>query len=372
MNVKKTINKILVISSLVILIGVIFTYNPVNAQVSPPPLSKGNTKNLNSSQAACPKDYEVVGGSDCCMNETLARSQLCPGGFIDGLECDSFDVYAMFESATTNSCYYDFGNKLIKKSPAYKVSVANATCEDALNLPSKYVCSYTPKVIDPNSQITFCAGPGGLVWDFAYKFLCCPKFDKDVLVGFEAEAQNILNTNNAIENCQFANKYNTLNKFKATGYTYKELKPDEVCADDAKNIKNISEKDKAIQECCTCISGGPTCQKEWATVPAANLNNTWTGIGCINRTQTGLATSIMRIFYGIGLVFLLIKLIQIGYMYQLGEPENIKDVRYGILAVILSFFVGTIGLIALRFVGLDVLGLGATTDIGNLLPTFAP
>lgn len=343
----------------------------------PPPLSKSNVVVIDTSKSICPKDYENMGGETCCLEEQPAIDHFCtePGSKINGIPCDSFN-----SSASGNTCTYNFGRAGTKTGSTVSMSNFNVSCSDALSISNiNYTCSHDTWAAGiPPVHLKNCLGPGGFLWVGLDKKMCCPNFQdgpnntKVFQYSFSLMDVPLDATDVTKANCPNVNVYNKLFKYSGN-ISYTPLTPKQICENDAKTEKDPQKQASIIKQCCSCISStSGACQESWLTIDKDKENNTWTGIGCISRTQTGLATSIMRIFYGVGLVFLLIKIIQIGYMYQLGEPDQIKEARYGILAVILSFFVGTVGLIALRFVGLDVLGLGATTDIGTLLPTLAP
>jgi hypothetical protein len=71
----------------------------------------------------------------------------------------------------------------------------------------------------------------------------------------------------------------------------------------------------------------------------------------------------MRIIYGVGLVFILIRIIIAGYLIQFGSnPDQIKENKQAIINALIALVVGTGGVVIARYIGYDILGLG------NFLP----
>jgi hypothetical protein len=124
--------------------------------------------------------------------------------------------------------------------------------------------------------------------------------------------------------------------------------------DDSKNVAahstNLSNSIYAA--CFNCIKDN-----------ASPYGNIWTGIGCIKGTEEGIANTLMRIIYGVGLVFILIRIIIAGYLIQFGSnPDQIKENKQAIINALIALVVGTGGVVIARYIGYDILGLG------NFLP----
>lgn len=124
--------------------------------------------------------------------------------------------------------------------------------------------------------------------------------------------------------------------------------------DDSKNVAAhpVNLNDAIYAACFNCIKNN-----------ASPYGNIWTGIGCIKGTEEGIANTLMRIIYGVGLVFILIRIIIAGYLIQFGSsPEQIKENKQAIVNAFIALIVGTGGVVIARYIGYDILGLG------NFLP----
>lgn len=137
----------------------------------------------------------------------------------------------------------------------------------------------------------------------------------------------------------------------------KPIDADEICSKDsgtgnADDKRSSAEKGRIYGECMTCL------QKS---------NYLWTGVGCMEATLNGVITTIIRIFYGIITALMLIKIIIAGYKYYGGDPEQLKDSKMEIFSAIGAAFALTLGIVALRYIGIDILGLGNIDGI-SLLP----
>ncbi|HEX9804445.1 MAG TPA: hypothetical protein VGA67_02090, partial [Candidatus Dojkabacteria bacterium] len=88
-------------------------------------------------------------------------------------------------------------------------------------------------------------------------------------------------------------------------------------------------------------------------------NNVWTGIGCVEATSTGFTTRIFQIAIGITGFIVIIRIIQI--VILLNNPDTSKDNpaearEIGLSIVYFALVLGA-GLLALRFLGYNVLGI---------------
>lgn len=376
---------------------ILFTLIPkdvVSGQAAP--LNPGNVIRITTKNCEDSKDYAKTSGNDdrCCLKPSNACTTIfnLPKGSLELTNCSTSVNISVNSSNSCNYSYTDLNGNLSSLSGPSKDFgfdyVTSQYCAARFGVPNAQLGNYfceTPVErqvmlqvdefgINPFKPVAaWCFGPGGASAQVfqSRRVGCCPKNENGTWV-FRTENLTVVPTpQHPWTQCENAQDYLTANKISANNFTYQELTPKKVCENDSKIESKNQNESELYKQCCTCISGSTSCPDTWDKILRNDTlkNNSWTGIGCINRSQTGLATSLMRIFFGVGLVLLLLKLIVIGFDYQSGDPEKIKEARYGILAVIVSFAVGTIGLIALRFVGLDVLGLGATTDIGTLIPT---
>jgi preprotein translocase subunit SecG len=125
--------------------------------------------------------------------------------------------------------------------------------------------------------------------------------------------------------------------------------PKDICKSDAGNDTSQTYKD-----CMNCID---------KSIKPGNLGNVWSASGCFKGTEAGIANSLLRIIYGIALVFILIRIIIAGYLIQFGSnPDQIKENKQAIINAIIALIVGTGGIVITRYIGYDILGLG------NFLP----
>lgn len=119
------------------------------------------------------------------------------------------------------------------------------------------------------------------------------------------------------------------------------------------DTRPVTEKDLIFKNCNDCLK---------------NPKNLWTGVGCMEASLNGIITTIIRIFYGIITALMLIKIIIAGYKYYGGDPEQLKDSKAEIFSAIGAAFALTLGIIALRYIGIDILGLGGIDGISSGLP----
>jgi len=144
---------------------------------------------------------------------------------------------------------------------------------------------------------------------------------------------------------------------------FKEITADEICTKDsgignADDKRSDVEKKRIYKECSDCIN-----------LPNKNkTSNIWTGVGCMEASLNGVITTIIRIFYGIITAIMLLKIIIAGYKYYGGDPEQLKDSKMEIFSAIGAAFALTLGIIALRYIGIDILGLGAIDGVSTGLP----
>jgi len=144
------------------------------------------------------------------------------------------------------------------------------------------------------------------------------------------------------------------------------ITPEEICKKDAgfknkdgnwindtSDTRPESEKNLIFKDCDDCLK---------------NPKNLWTGVGCMEASINGLITTIIRIFYGIITAIMLLKIIIAGYKYYGGDPEQLKDSKAEIFSAIGAAFALTLGIIALRYIGIDILGLGEIDGISSGLP----
>lgn len=138
----------------------------------------------------------------------------------------------------------------------------------------------------------------------------------------------------------------------------KPIDADEICSKDSgagnpDDKRSSAEKGRIWGECMDCLK---------------KSNYLWTGVGCMEASLNGVITTIIRIFYGIITALMLLKIIIAGYKYYGGDPEQLKDSKMEIFSAIGAAFALTLGIIALRYIGIDILGLGGIDGVSTGLP----
>lgn len=84
---------------------------------------------------------------------------------------------------------------------------------------------------------------------------------------------------------------------------------------------------------------------------------TWSGLGCIDSTPTGIVTWLIRIAYGVMGGVALIQFIIAGIYYQTGQEEKVREARKNIIATITGLAVLTFSILILRIIGINVLDI---------------
>lgn len=84
---------------------------------------------------------------------------------------------------------------------------------------------------------------------------------------------------------------------------------------------------------------------------------TWSGLGCIDSTPTGIVTWLIRIAYGVMGGVALIQFIIAGIYYQTGQEDKVREARKNIIATITGLAVLTFSILILRIIGINVLDI---------------
>jgi hypothetical protein len=86
---------------------------------------------------------------------------------------------------------------------------------------------------------------------------------------------------------------------------------------------------------------------------------TWTEVGCITATQSGIIAAVMRIFIGIVTAIAVLRFIQAGIMFNTEDPDKIKEAKsIATSAVVALILAGTLPVILNFVLDVDVLGIG--------------
>lgn len=84
---------------------------------------------------------------------------------------------------------------------------------------------------------------------------------------------------------------------------------------------------------------------------------TWSGLGCVDSTPTGIITWVIRIAYGVMGGVALIQFIIAGIYYQTGQEEKVREARKNIIATITGLAVLTFSVLILRIIGINILDI---------------
>lgn len=110
-------------------------------------------------------------------------------------------------------------------------------------------------------------------------------------------------------------------------------------------------------EACLKSEGGYNSENYNYCKQCRESGGTWSGLGCIDSTPTGLITWIMRIAYGVMGGVALIQFIIAGIYYQTGQEEKVKEARKNIIATITGLAVLTFSILILRVIGINILDI---------------
>lgn len=110
-------------------------------------------------------------------------------------------------------------------------------------------------------------------------------------------------------------------------------------------------------EACLKSEGGYQSENYNYCKQCRESGGTWSGLGCIDSTPTGLITWIMRIAYGVMGGVALIQFIIAGIYYQTGQEEKVKEARKNIIATITGLAVLTFSILILRVIGINILDI---------------
>ena len=86
--------------------------------------------------------------------------------------------------------------------------------------------------------------------------------------------------------------------------------------------------------------------------------NVWTEIGCISPTQNGVVIAVMRVFIGIVTGLAVLRFAQAGFMLNTDDPEKIKEGKSIAVSAVIAIIFGTMIIVILNFIGVDILRIG--------------
>jgi hypothetical protein len=110
-------------------------------------------------------------------------------------------------------------------------------------------------------------------------------------------------------------------------------------------------------EACLKSEGGYESENYNLCKQCRESGGTWSGLGCVDSTPTGLITWVMRIAYGVMGGVALIQFIIAGVYYQTGQEEKVKEARKGIIATLTGLAVLTFSILILRVIGINILDI---------------
>lgn len=133
-----------------------------------------------------------------------------------------------------------------------------------------------------------------------------------------------------------------------------------ICSDDPKEpVQYVEGVNGSITDTEACLKseGGYQSENYNYCKQCRESGGTWSGLGCVDSTPTGLITWIMRIAYGVMGGVALIQFIIAGIYYQTGQEEKVKEARKNIIATITGLAVLTFSILILRVIGINILDI---------------
>ncbi len=83
----------------------------------------------------------------------------------------------------------------------------------------------------------------------------------------------------------------------------------------------------------------------------------WTEIGCVDPSPAGIITRIFQIGLGLMGGIAILRVIQIAYLKQQGDPQKVEEASSMLTSLIAGLILMMLGVIILEFLGINVLGL---------------
>lgn len=106
-------------------------------------------------------------------------------------------------------------------------------------------------------------------------------------------------------------------------------------------------------EACTIVEAGQSA----ACRNCLRANGTWTALGCIVTTPEGLFASIVRLALGVMGGVALLRMIYLGYIYQVGSDKQIAAARQGVLSTLAGLVILVFSVVLLRIIGVNILDI---------------
>ncbi|MBN1916246.1 hypothetical protein JW796_04695 [Candidatus Dojkabacteria bacterium] len=110
------------------------------------------------------------------------------------------------------------------------------------------------------------------------------------------------------------------------------------------------------------------CDKDPACVKCRDSGYTYTALGCIDTSRSGLITWLIRLSIIVVMVAIIFRFIQASFLIRSGDPEKIKEGKEIITSAVIALVLILISVPLLDFIGVRVLGIfpkGFITSSGN-------
>ncbi len=110
-------------------------------------------------------------------------------------------------------------------------------------------------------------------------------------------------------------------------------------------------------QCVACIKGCRLNSSGAMDCSGTLTPATWTAIGCVSTSVSGVFTTLVRIALGVMGGVVLLRMIYLGYLYQTGDTGKIKEARAGIISTIAGIIVVVFSIVILRVIGVNILNI---------------
>jgi hypothetical protein len=332
----KGISKVLIVSFFLISLF-LFTPQRVEASTFAPPGSCPNGKEITSDTAA---------STVCCPNEATWRDIIIREDKTDDIK-EITNVGKSYILITSIFCAVKFDIKTNNNTTKSDILWQTPSSPIEYNCPVNTCSDRTIRFFDHNQTICYPQGEENPVLG-----VCCVE-NEDQMGSFKP-----FDPTSACKQAVIKSPVRKGQQALAPVINLAARKADEICKEDAlvispNGVRSINKD--VLDKCTECLN------KNKSKNGVTEIVYQWTALGCINTGSQGssLVGFIMQIFYGVAFVFILIKFIIAGIQLQSGDPEAIKEAKETFVAGFSALFIAGFGLILLRYIGFDILGIGS-------------
>jgi hypothetical protein len=301
------------------LVGIV-QYDSNTQQVSSTPIDQSYSRYLKSYVACCPSSYSfyaVTSGSSQGICVKVQESNIIDQ--ISPEETQALQSGLSGISLKTSSSINDLSSTILKRgiaTGAYNLCPSDASCAVIEQADGCVTIDGSTNCITPATNLT----------TFGNTMSCKSCF-------YAGEAIGVAETGEQLGKVAICQSDGTLNYVSGVNGS---LSDTEACLKSEGGVNGEN-----YQYCKQCRESG----------------GTWSGLGCVDSTPTGLITWVMRIAYGVMGGVALIQFIIAGVYYQTGQEEKVKEARKGIIATLTGLAVLTFSILILRVIGINILDI---------------